>query len=179
MRSLCFFVGLGPATAWAAEEGGAPTLSVSSVFNFTVLVIGLALLLRKPVKNLLRGKRDQVQRAAEEAERLQKQAGDLAAEYEGRLAHMNEEVARILEEARKEGEREKTEILARAHKLAERIAADAKLTAEKERAHRLKELEAQTLGEALKKAEELLKTRVTQKEHRALTEELIGTLGGA
>ncbi len=171
-----WFIALWPAAAGAAEEGGAAHLNPWNVVNFVVLVAALAVLLRKPLREMFLGKKAQVRQAVDEAEELRIKVEEMVAEYGGRLARLDEEIAGILKDARNEGEREKAEILERARKMAERIEADAKLAAEKERLRVLRELEAQTLAAALRRAEELLKKQVTEREHRMFTDELIETL---
>ncbi|MFH1018528.1 MAG: ATP synthase F0 subunit B [Pseudomonadota bacterium] len=167
---------LWPAVSRAADDSAGAGISVPTIFNFAILVTGLAVLLRKPLGEMLRGKQARISRAVEEAEQLRTDAESLATEYRARLAGLEEDVARILKEAREEGGREKEEILERAHKMAARIAAETGLSMERDRLRVLRDLERETLTAALRKAEELLRQRATEADHRIFTNELIANL---
>jgi F-type H+-transporting ATPase subunit b len=157
-------------------------LSLWAVLNFVVLAGVIVYLLRKPnVQEMILGqsfeaRHHSVKKEIEEAEALRKSVEVMVRDYKGKLEKLDSEIDSILKQARADGDRERAQILERAERLAEKIKNDAILAAEKEKQRMQFELERQTLVAAAKQAAEMLKNRVTEKDHHAFTQELIENL---
>lgn len=97
--------------------GISPTLLISQIVNFSLLLVILRLVLYKPVLNMLDQRRERIAQSMKDAERV------AAAAQEAEV-----EKARIIEEARREAQ----EVRAQSTRDAERIAQDIRARAETE-----------------------------------------------
>jgi F-type H+-transporting ATPase subunit b len=93
--------------------------------------------------------------------------------YQAKIENLDREVAQILQEAKHQGEKERKAILERAEKMAQKIVEDAKLQAEREREKIEEALKNETLKSAAEKAMELLKSKISEKDHKTFISEFI------
>jgi len=157
----------------AAESPGYPWVSL---LNLLVLIAILVIFGRKGLRDYLRGRRAEVADAVAEAEQLRMRAEAMAMAYRLKLEQLEQEMEQILKEAREAGERERQRMLEWARGSAERIRQDAERTGEAERERVRKKLEAEILAAAAARAEGVLRSRVTEEDHRLFTQELIARL---
>lgn len=90
-----------------------------------VLFILLSYLLFNPARNLIQKRKDYIAGQLEEAASAKKDALDSKAEYEAKLAKVDEESAQMLADARKKAMARENEIIAEANEEAHRIVARA------------------------------------------------------
>ena len=170
VSSLVYFTWFRSAWAQGDAHHGIP---MATLVNFGILVVALAFLLRKPLGATLAARRNEVKKAVDEAEELRITVEKMVHEYEGKLKHLDQEIERTLEEARKEGEKEHRRILNRAEDTAQKIREDALRAVEKEAERMKKKLSKELIVEAARQASEILRSRFGQTEHQLFTKQLI------
>ena len=133
------WVTLAPLMAFAQEQAEEHTPAplfgtdfVYAVINFGLLLALLIYFLRKPLKDFLLQRRDQVRKAVEEAREATERAEKLLAEYKTKMASADTEIQQLRLEIAAAGERERELMLTTARHQAEQIVTDAKLIGEQE-----------------------------------------------
>ncbi len=147
-----------------------------NVVNLTILVGFLSVVLKKPIQQALSARHDRVKAAIEAASRAKADADRLTIEYRTRLANIEQEIAKLRAEFETQAEAERAKTIARAQEMAQRIAADAKATAEGEMVRGKAILRDEVASLATRLAEELLKDRLDSKAQRKLVERFIDSL---
>lgn len=147
-----------------------------SIINFILLLGALTYLLRKPLGKALFGRQEKVAKAVEESEALRQEVEKMVCDYEGKLAQLDTEIAKLITDAKEEGEREREEILVRAKETAGRIVEDARVAGIRETERMKQKLQHEVVGKAILQASKLLKGKVTEKEHLLFTDELVNSL---
>jgi F-type H+-transporting ATPase subunit b len=162
------------------EEGAPPENGGSGMFgkivNFAILFGALFFFLRKPLSAMLAKKSAEIREALEEARSARAQAEAQLTEAHLRVAALEEEVARLKEQAVAEGRVETERIKSLAEKEAERI----RSLAAQEVAVRLqagvRELKAYTAALAAEIAETRIKSRLTEDDQADLIDRSIERL---
>jgi F-type H+-transporting ATPase subunit b len=136
----------------------------------------LYVLLKKPIRNFLNRRQQEVREALETAEKARDEAEIRYQEVEKKLRQAQtemEELKRILVE---QGQVEKEKLIASAKEEAEKIRREAEITASQEfkKAQVLLRKEAVELAANL--AETLLRDKVSEKDHERLLQEYLNTL---
>jgi F-type H+-transporting ATPase subunit b len=139
-----------------------------------ILFIGvLAWALGGPIKKALVARRAQIQTEAEEAKARRAKADQLAADIQARLTQIENDVLAIHERAQAEGEKQKRELIAAAEAEAQKIL----LSARNEVDNRLKRARhelTEYAGElAARRAEQILREKVTDADRERLFEESV------
>ena len=91
------------------------------VLNFSVLALGLYLLLYRPVKKFTGKRAEYFQNLEETANKSASDAETARAEYENRLKHADEEIAEKRADALRSAEEERSRILAEANEQSRKI----------------------------------------------------------
>ncbi len=168
-------------TAYASSGGGehdaAPKGWVATdtyrVMNFAVLAVGLFILLRKPVANALNARIKGIKDQLEELEAKKAAAETELAKYEEKLSKLEAEAEKIIEEYKRQGEEAKARILKEAESAAEKLEEQAKRNIEHEFEQAKNNLRAEVLEDAMAKAEELIKTRISTDDQERLVDEYL------
>lgn len=107
----------------SGEEEHKPHLMefVGKTINFLILFGGLAYLLRKPLRNFLEKRSQDIRRSLEETEQVRREAEKRLEEVRVRLAGLEKEMASIRDEAEAEGRREKEKTLELGRREAEKV----------------------------------------------------------
>lgn len=128
------------------EEHGISGLELAaSIVNFFVLLGIVIYLAKKPTKSFLMTRRAEVVEGLEEAKRLKEAAEAKYAEYQKRLANLDNELAELRAEIVKSGEAERDRIVAEAEHKAARLRKDAQFLIEQQ----LKQLRIDLTREAV------------------------------
>lgn len=140
--AYCAVIVLVASVGFASEGGGGAHHPDSGaqmkdfywrVFDFAVLIAIVVWALKKAnVKASLADRQSQIEKSLKDAEEARAAAEDKLREYTGKLDQATKEIDDIHAAIIREGEQEKTRIIAEANKAAERIAAQAALSAEQE-----------------------------------------------
>ncbi len=147
------------------------------VFNFAIVVAILVYFLRKPLKNALSGRTEEIEKALAEAQEIKDAAEAKFAEYDLKLATATEEIAEISAAIRREGEAEKQKIIASAKEMAIKIEKDAGNAADLEVAKARTELQREAVNLAVSVAEDLLKKNFTKEDDTRLIDEYMQKVG--
>lgn len=147
------------------------------VMNFAIVVGILVYFLAKPLKKGLSGRRDDIEKALAEAERMKQEAEAKFAEYDQKLATANAEIAEISAAIKREGELEKEKIIASAQEMATKIEKDAEKAAELEVTKARNALQAEAVRLAVELAEDLLKKNFTGEDDARLIDEYMQKVG--
>jgi F-type H+-transporting ATPase subunit b len=169
---LCLFSGLALAASAEGPKGWLPT-DTYRVMNFSVLFIALFLLLRKPVSKALNGRIDGIKQQLVDLETKKAEAEKQLETYKVKLAELDQEADRIVDEYIKQGNEAKAKIIAAAESTAVKLEEQAKRNIESEFKQAKIRLQEEVLEKALVKAEELLKDKITSDDQDRLVDEYL------
>lgn len=147
------------------------------LLNFAIVVAILVYFLKKPVRNALSGRRDDIEKALVEAKKAKEEAEAKFAEYDKKLAQATQEIANISASIRKEAEMEKQKIIVNAREQAAKIEQDAEKAAALEVAKARLNLQQEAVQLAVGVAEDLLKKNFTKEDDSRLIDEYMQKVG--
>jgi F-type H+-transporting ATPase subunit b len=145
----------------------------AKVLNFAVLAIGLFLVLRKPVSQALS---DRIKGIKEELEDLETRKAEVErqlAEYNTKLATLDEEADKVITEYIRQGEEAKARILKEAESAADKLEEQAKKNIENEFKQAKENLQAEIVEKALVKAEQMVKEKISTEDQDRLVDEYL------
>ncbi len=143
------------------------------VMNFTVLVVVLFFVLKKPVAEALNGRIQDIKNQLDELETQKDVAEKTLAEYETKIATLDDEVAKIVAQYEEQGEAARNRILESAKNSAEKLEAQAKRNIENEFQQARQQLQSEIMTKALEKAEELIKKSISSDDQDRLVDEYL------
>ena len=147
------------------------------VLNFSIVVAILVYFLTKPLKKGLAGRRENIEKALQEAQKAKEEAEAKFAEYDRKLTQATEEIAEISDAIRREGELEKQKIIENAKSMAKQIETDAEKAAELEVAKARAALQQEAAHLAVGIAEDLLKKSFSKDDDARLIDEYMKKVG--
>lgn len=143
------------------------------VMNFGVLAIALFFLLRKPVAKALNARIEGIKEQLAELEAKKQKAFEELSEYNAKLAKLESESEKIIAQYEKQGIEAKARILREAEAAAEKLEEQAKRNIDHEFKKAQQSLQSEILDKALVKAEELLRSRITDQDQERLVDEYL------
>lgn len=143
------------------------------VMNFVVLVGALFFILRKPVADALSGRIAGIKTQLEELEAKKSDAEKTLADYEKKIATLEDEAKQIIAQYTEQGEAAKKRILAAAAASADKLEEQAKRNIENEFKVAKQKLQAEMMTKALEKAEELVKKSISSDDQDRLIDEYL------
>ncbi len=156
----------------AAVKGWADT-DTYRVFNFAVLAIALFMVLRKPASNALNGRIERIKEQLSDLESKKVKAETELAEYNRKLAELDEEVKKIVAAYEEQGEEARERILREAEAAAEKLKEQARKNIDYEFNQAKLKLQADILEKAMVKAEDILKAKITHEDQNRLVDEYL------
>lgn len=156
-----------------AEAKGWVATDTYRVMNFAVLAIGLFLIARKPVARAFDSRIKGIKEQLSELEAKKQEAEKTLAKYNEKLALLDKEAERIVSEYIEQGKNAKKKILEEAAVAAEKLEEQAKRTIAHEFKSAKMKLKEEIAAEALLKAEELVKNRITPEDQDKLVDEYL------
>jgi F-type H+-transporting ATPase subunit b len=162
--------------AGAASGGGAKgwvATDTYRVLNFAVLAVALFFILRKPVSKMLKSRIEGIRDQLSDLEEKKKEAEKQLAEYEEKLAHLNQEAEKVIAEYIRQGTEAKNRILSEAENAAQRLEEQARRNIEHEFEQAKINLQADIMDKALEKAEEIIKEKITLEDQDRLVAEYL------
>jgi len=165
---------------------GMPRPFLANVINAVVLfgiIYGVG---KKPIAEALKKRKERIVAGMEEAGKMKADAAKTLAQYEEKLQHLDQEVARIKQEMREAAEAERKRIVAETKERRERMERDAKLLVEQELKAAREALMRETVAGAVRSAEDILAKQLGSADHDRLAREYLegmqkvtlGTAGG-
>jgi F-type H+-transporting ATPase subunit b len=170
------------AAAWASEggAGGNPWLPLLwKAINFALLVGIIWYYGRKPVRAMLVGAARQARVTLDEHRDWARQAEEELAEQGRRIAGLQSELERLLEESRQEARQEHDRLLAEARSAAERIKGAVQMQVEHELNRSRKELQAALADQTVRLAEQLIIQRLDAPARNRIVTQAIEQLGAS
>lgn len=154
------------ATEWALTD-------TYRVMNFTVLVVGLFLLLRKPVAQGFKTRIKGIQEQLDELETKEREADELLASCNEKLSHLDGEAHKIIEEYVRQGNESKLRIIEEAKLAAEKLEEQAQRTVEYEFKRIRSKLLEDVFEKAIATAEKLIKSKIKPEDQYKLVDEYL------
>ncbi len=145
---------------------------------WTIVVFLLTLLILKkfvfgPVGEAIEKRRSSISASIEEAESSRDEAVRLLDEYKAKLAEARREADELREAGRREGERQKTEIVGQAQEQRERIVSDTQTQIDAQAQAAVAGIRDDVVVLALTAAEKVTRKSLSDDDHRALVEEAL------
>jgi F-type H+-transporting ATPase subunit b len=174
---LIFFCFLLPtALSASGEDTGAKGWTSTDwfrVMNFTVLVIALVFVLRKPLSQALGARIKGIKDQLEDLEVRKAEAEKQLAEYSEKLSRLEKESEKIVEDYIKQGHEAKARILKEAESAAEKLQIQARRNIEHEFKQAKLQLQEEIFETSLVKAEEILKGKISGEDQDRLVDEYL------
>jgi F-type H+-transporting ATPase subunit b len=148
------------------------TTIVLEILNFLVLSAGLYYLLFRPVMRRVEARAAEKARAQGEMERMLKEAEEHKAEWESRLAGVDEEIDRLLDEARERIERERRQMLEAIRSEAEQAREEAEIDIQRHQKQELREFNHYVLNTLIALSGELIEKTAPPEVHDRLVREV-------
>lgn len=143
------------------------------VMNFTVLIVALFFAIRRPVADALNNRITTIKTQLEDLESKKDEAAKKLAEYEKKIATLDDEAKQILAQYHEQGEAAKMRILEKAAASAEKMKEQAKRNIENEFNAAKQQLQAEMMTKALEKAEELIKKSISAEDQDHLIDDYL------
>ena len=176
LMMLLFFCFVGVSMA-SSESGGESkgwmATDTYKVMNFSVLIIGLFLLLRKPTSQALNSRIKGIKDQLDELETKKKAAEKQLAEYNEKFSQLEQETQKLIEDYIRQGNEAKARIIDEAKKAAEKLEEQARRNIDHEFKQAKLELQQEILEKALEKSEEILTNKITAKDQEKLVDEYL------
>ena len=176
ITTLALFCVVGIVLASSGEAGGTKgwvATDTYRVMNFTVLAVGLFLVMRKPVSKALNARIKGIEEQLVELEAKKKEAEKQLAAYNEKFATLEAEADKLIDEYVRQGNEAKERILVEAQAAAEKLEEQARRNIEHEFKQTKLKLQEEVLVKALAKAEELIKNKISAQDHEKLVEEYL------
>jgi F-type H+-transporting ATPase subunit b len=142
--------------------------------NFTLLVILLVYFTRKPVKEMVKSRRETIKTMVDEAAAQKAEAEKRFREFSDRLNTFESEAKAALDRAREEGEALKARIIKEAQASAERIIRDAESSASANLNETKDQIRRETIAKAVELAEKMIRDRLSSDDQRRIVDEYVG-----
>ena len=160
-----------PTLLWRPPGMGVPYAVM--VFNTAVLFLLFYHYGRRPLREALRKRREAIMRGMSEAAKMREEANVRLQEYRDKLAHVDDEIARVKRELREAGEAERERVLREAREKQKRFERDARLVIENELKAAREQLAAEVVRDASRAAADLLEAQITAADHDRLGQDYI------
>lgn len=158
------------------HEGISATGLTASFVNFFILVGIVVYLARKPTKEFLVSRRADVVEGLEEAKRLKAAAEAKYAEYQARLANLDNELAVLRAEIVKSGEAERDRIVAEAEQKSSRLRRDAQFLIEQQLKQLRVDLTRETVEAAISAAQGVLSQNTSASDQERVARDYLAKL---
>ena len=143
------------------------------MFNFLLLMVGLTLLLYKPVLKFIKNRQDSIKKQLDDNESTRKEAEEKMSEYQQKLVNAENEIEQMHAKALKSMTEEKEAIISNANLKAEEIYNKAKAETEYERDNAINNLQNEVADVAVKLAGNILDREINKEENLKLIDACI------
>ena len=167
------FAGVAIAASGGEGAKGWVATDTYKVINFAVLAIALFFLLKKPVPKALNSRIQGIKDQISELEAKKKDAEDQLAEYKDKFQKLEKEAETLIEEYIRQGKEAKSKILKEAEAAAGKLESQARRNIENEYQKAKARLKSEAIEQALAKAEEIIKQKVTTEDQERLVDEYL------
>ena len=168
------------AAVWASGGGGHGEVHNAWItedwwktLNFSLLVIGVFLITKKPVAQFFSSRSKGIEEELTDLEQKKAEAEKKLAEYETRFRNLEQESKQILEDYIKQGEAAKTRIIAEAEAQADKLEDMAKRNIEQEFKSAKAALQKEIAEKAMEQAEAVIKESISADDQDRLVDEYL------
>ncbi|HOE16077.1 MAG TPA: ATP synthase F0 subunit B [Syntrophorhabdaceae bacterium] len=144
--------------------------------NFGVLVAILIKFAGKPLKGYLQNRHNTIKTKVEEANRMVREAESLKAQYQDKLARLDDEIAAFRKTVAEETEKEKKKIIDEATEFASRIREQARIAYEQETKDAMSRIKEEIARLTVERAEKLIAEKLTKEDHNRMVGDFIEKL---
>ena len=161
--------------AWAAEEGHSMWPDFwQRVLNFSIMAAVIIFLFKKfNLKGFFVKRTESIANTLNELETKKKEAEQTYEEYKEKLAQLDKETDRILQEYVEQGKREKARIIANAERAAAEIQEQTDVAIEQEIKSAKEDLKREIAELSVAAAETLLKEKIGKKDQKKLVDDFM------
>jgi F0F1-type ATP synthase membrane subunit b/b' len=166
-----------PSILWRPK--GTPVPFGAMLLNSAILYYLLVRFAKKPIAEALKSRKSTILRGMEEAGKMKSDAEAQLAQYEQKLATLDQEIERVRADMRSAGESERKRILAEAKEKRGRMERDAQTLISQELKAAREGLTSEMARTALRSAETALRSRITAADQTRLADEYLGSIKNA
>jgi F-type H+-transporting ATPase subunit b len=141
--------------------------------NFTVLVVALIFILRKPLSQALSSRIKTIKEQLDDLEAQKSDAEKQLADYNDKLAQLEKEAEKIVEDYVRQGNEARARILKEAEASAEKLQDQARRNIEHEFKQAKLELQKEIFEKSLVKAEEIIKSKISDDDQDRIVDEYL------
>jgi F-type H+-transporting ATPase subunit b len=173
---LISLISMSTALGSSGGEGGTKhwvSTDTFRVINFAVLAIVLVFILRKPLSQALASRITGIKEQLQDLEARKAEAEKKLAEYNDKLAQLEKEAEKIIDDYIKQGNEAKARILAEAESSAEKLRAQAHRNIEHEFEQAKQKLQEEIFASSLQKAEEIIKGKFSDEDQDRIVDEYL------
>ena len=165
-------------SAWASSDGGGVHNAWLSndtwkLLNFTVLVVGVFFIAKKPVAQLFSSRAKGIEDEINALEQKKADAEKKLADYQAKFKNLDQESKQIVADYIKQGEEAKTRILAEAEAQAEKLEDMAKRNIEQEFKAAKAALQQEIVEKAMEKAHQVITASISSEDQDKLVDEYL------
>ncbi len=169
--------GVEPSLLWRSK--GTPPPFGAMLLNTAILFYLLGRFGAPKISQALARRKTTIMQGMEEAAKMKNEAADSLAQYEQKLARIDEDIERIKKDMREAGEAERVRVLNEAKERRARMERDAKLLIELELKAAHEELLRETVASAVRSAEDRLSKQVTVADQQRIAEHYLKSIGSS
>jgi F-type H+-transporting ATPase subunit b len=166
-----------PSILWRPK--GTPVPFGAMLLNSAILYYLLVRFAKKPIAEALKSRKSTILRGMEEAGKMKSDAEAQLAQYEQKLATLDQEIERVRADMRSAGESERKRILAEAKEKRGRMERDAQTLISQELKAAREGLTSEMARTALRSAETALRAKITAADQTRLADEYLGSIKNA
>jgi F-type H+-transporting ATPase subunit b len=166
-----------PSILWRPK--GTPVPFGAMLLNSAILYYLLVRFAKKPIAEALKSRKSTILRGMEEAGKMKSDAEAQLAQYEQKLATLDQEIERVRADMRSSGEAERKRILADAKEKRTRMERDAQTLISQELKAAREGLTSEMARTALRSAEATLRSRITAADQSRLADDYLGSIKNA
>ncbi len=164
--ALCAAGGEGEAKHWEWED-------TFRVMNFTLLAVALIFILRKPLSQALSSRIKMIREQLDDLESQKAEAEKQLSEYNEKLARLEKEAEKIVDDYVRQGNEAKVRILKEAEASAEKLQAQARRTIEHEFEQAKLDLQKEIFEKSLVMAEEIIKNKISDEDQDRIVDDYL------
>jgi F-type H+-transporting ATPase subunit b len=143
------------------------------LLNFAILMVGLTILLYKPVLKFIKKREDTIKNQLDENEKVKKEADEKLSEYQTKLDNFDAEINKKKEEELQNVNEQKELILADASKQATNVLKRAEEISKNERKKAIKSLHSEVANVAVNIAGNILEREISKEENAKIIDDCI------
>lgn len=145
---------------------------VAQLINYGILLVALSVLLYKPILKLLDDRRERIAKSMEDAKRIEQKLKEIEKERESMMKQLDQKSSALLNEAKKQAESAKTEMVAAAKNEADAMLERGRKQLEDERRKMVSDLEKTVARVGVELAGKILQREFSPEDQKRIVSSL-------